>query len=188
MRIWYRLKGLCLKITVSNKERKYSYYLCQYHNFEVNAWSTMNDVHDKYKGDTFLSIHLGLFLSGLSVNREPWFHEIILKWYDIFLSLVNNFVTEKIFKCLWAGENHLKNHNNLKHYFDVILLSNVIWVFGPNVTRRVTYITLNNTITLCNNHDVFYILLKCLNCLYILQIYTNNNPYGLQTNVDTLQT
>ena len=28
--------------------------------FEVNVWSTMNGVQDKYKGNTFLSIHLGL--------------------------------------------------------------------------------------------------------------------------------
>jgi len=41
-------------------ERKYSYYLCQYHRFEVNAWSIMNGVHDKNKDDTFLSIQLGL--------------------------------------------------------------------------------------------------------------------------------
>jgi len=27
--------------------------------FEVNAWSIMNGVHDKYKGNTFLSIHFG---------------------------------------------------------------------------------------------------------------------------------
>jgi len=25
------------------------------------------------------------------------------------------------------------------HYFDVILLSDAIWAFGPKVTRRVTY-------------------------------------------------
>ena len=42
LRIWYQLKGLCLKITILNTERKYSYYLCQYHHFEVNAWSIMN--------------------------------------------------------------------------------------------------------------------------------------------------
>ena len=42
-----------MKITVSNTERKYSYYLCQYHHCEENNWITMNDVHDKYKGDTF---------------------------------------------------------------------------------------------------------------------------------------
>ena len=47
---------------VSNTERKYSYYVCQYHLFEVNAWSIMNGVHAKYKGDTFLSIHLELIL------------------------------------------------------------------------------------------------------------------------------
>ena len=40
---------------------------------------------------------------------------------------------------LWAGKNLLKNHNNLMHYYDVILLSDVIWAFGPKVTRRVTY-------------------------------------------------
>jgi len=28
------------------------------------------------------------------------------------------------------------------HYFDVILLRDVIWAFGPKVTRRVTYIYL----------------------------------------------
>ena len=60
LRIWYRLKGLCLMITILNTERKYSYYLCQYHHFEVNACSIMNGVHVKYKGDAFLSIHLGL--------------------------------------------------------------------------------------------------------------------------------
>jgi len=53
LRIWCRLKGLCLKTTVLNTERKYSYYLCQYHYFKVNAWSIMNGVHDKYKGNTF---------------------------------------------------------------------------------------------------------------------------------------
>ena len=55
-----RLKGLCLKNTVLSTERKYSYYLWQYHHVKVNAWSIMNGVHDKYKPDTFLSIHLGL--------------------------------------------------------------------------------------------------------------------------------
>jgi len=60
LRIWYRLKGLCLKITILNTGRKYSYFLCQYHYFEVNAWSIMNSVQVKYKGDTFLSIQLGL--------------------------------------------------------------------------------------------------------------------------------
>jgi len=49
-----------LDITVSNTEQKYSYYLCQYHLFEVNTKSIMNVVHDKYNGDTFLSIQLGL--------------------------------------------------------------------------------------------------------------------------------
>ena len=29
-------------------------------------------------------------------------------------------------KFLWAGKNPLKNHNSLMHYFDVILLSDVI--------------------------------------------------------------
>ena len=37
LRIWYRLKGLCLKISILKTKRKYSYYLCQYHHFEVNA-------------------------------------------------------------------------------------------------------------------------------------------------------
>jgi len=49
-----------LKITVLNTEGTFSYYLCQYHHFEVNAWIIINGVHVKYKGDTFLSIHLGL--------------------------------------------------------------------------------------------------------------------------------
>jgi len=35
-------------------------FLCQNHHFEINAWNIMNGVYDKYKGDTFLSIHLGL--------------------------------------------------------------------------------------------------------------------------------
>jgi len=42
----------------------------------------MNGVHDKYKGDTFLSIHLGLI------------NEINLQRYDI--SLVKNVVSEKL--------------------------------------------------------------------------------------------
>ena len=37
---------------------------------------------------------------------------------------------------LWAGENPLKNHNILMHYFDDILLNDAIWAFGPKVTRR----------------------------------------------------
>ena len=37
LRIWYCLKALCLKIRVSKTGRKYSYYLCQYNHFEVNA-------------------------------------------------------------------------------------------------------------------------------------------------------
>ena len=37
LRIWYRLKWLGLKISILKTERKYSYYLCQYHHFEVNA-------------------------------------------------------------------------------------------------------------------------------------------------------
>jgi len=44
---------------------------------------------------------------------------------------------------LWASKNLFKNHNNLMNYFDVILLSDVIWTFGPKVTRRVTYVYLN---------------------------------------------
>jgi len=33
-----------------------------------------------------------------------------------------------IYVYLWAGENPLKNHNNLMHYIDVILLSHLsIW-------------------------------------------------------------
>jgi len=60
LRIWYRLKGLCLKISFLKTEQKYSYYLCQYHHFEVKALIIMNCVHVKKKGDTFLSIQLGL--------------------------------------------------------------------------------------------------------------------------------
>ena len=41
---------------------------------------------------------------------------------------------------MWAVGNQLKKHNNLMQYFDVILLSYVIRAFGPNVTRRVTYV------------------------------------------------
>jgi len=37
LRIWYRLKGLCLKNSILKTERKYSFYLCQYHHFEVKA-------------------------------------------------------------------------------------------------------------------------------------------------------
>ena len=37
LRIKYRLKGLFLKITILNTVRKYSYTLCQYHHFKVNA-------------------------------------------------------------------------------------------------------------------------------------------------------
>ena len=61
---------------------------------------------------------------------------------------------------LWACENLLKKHNNLMHYFDVILLSDIILAFGPKVTRWVTYVTysvllfvLNYTLYLQNLTD-----------------------------------
>jgi len=54
------------------------------------------------------------------------FNKIILQRYDKFISLVKNFVAESFLQFLWAGENPLKNHNNLMHYFDVILLNDVI--------------------------------------------------------------
>ena len=57
----------------------------------------------------------------------------------MLISLVKNFVAENLLQFLWAGENPLKNHYNLMHHFDVILLRNVISAFGPKVTRRVTY-------------------------------------------------
>jgi len=120
LRIWNQLKGLCLKITILNTERKYSYLLCQYHHFEVNAWSIMNGVHVKYKGDTFLSIHLGLIQFLFNTCKE------FCHWKAFY-----NF--------LWAGENPLKTLKKIVHYFNVILLSDVIWAFGPKVTRRVTY-------------------------------------------------
>jgi len=85
LRIWNRLKGLCLKITIVKKERKISYYLCRYQHLEVNAWSIMNCVHVKYKGDTFLSIHLGLI---------KWDHFAKI-WY-IYITCKNKF-TEKLF-------------------------------------------------------------------------------------------
>jgi len=36
LRIYYHLKGLCLKITVLNTEHKYRHYLCQYHHIEIH--------------------------------------------------------------------------------------------------------------------------------------------------------
>jgi len=42
------------------------------------------------------------------------------------MSLVKNVVSEKLLTVLWADENPIQNHNNLMHYFDVILLSDVI--------------------------------------------------------------
>jgi len=71
LRIWYRLKGLCLMITVSNTEEIYSCYLCQYHHIEKNAWSIMNGGHDKYKGNNFLSIYLRLI----------WWDNLSNIWY-----------------------------------------------------------------------------------------------------------
>ena len=51
------------------------------------------------------------------------------------------------------------------HYLNVILLSDVIWAFGPKVTRRVTYIYLWGMIQ--NNH------LQCQHILfYINGTYT----------------
>jgi len=55
LRNWHRLKIIVLKT-----ERKYLYYLYQYHHFKVNALSIMTGVDDKY--NTFLSIHLGLIV------------------------------------------------------------------------------------------------------------------------------
>jgi len=37
-------------------------FLCQYHHLEVNAWSTVNGVQDKYKGDTFFFNKFGVNL------------------------------------------------------------------------------------------------------------------------------
>jgi len=46
--------------------------------------------------------------------------------YDIFISLVKKLSLKSFLQFLWAGENPLKNHNNLMHYFDIILLNDVI--------------------------------------------------------------
>jgi len=55
------LKGYVWTLpTFLNIKCKYSYYLCQYHYFEIHAKSIMNSVHVKYKDDTILSIHLWL--------------------------------------------------------------------------------------------------------------------------------
>ena len=65
LRIWYHLKALCLQITVLNIIRRYFYFSCIYHRFEMHALSIMNSVYVKYNGVTFLSIH---FLSTLLYN------------------------------------------------------------------------------------------------------------------------
>jgi len=64
------------------------------------------------------AIHFYQYILGL-------FNDIILQRYDILISLVKNFVAEKLLQLLWAGENPLKTYN-LMHYFDVILLRDVI--------------------------------------------------------------
>jgi len=40
--------------------------------------------------------------------------------------LLKKLSLKSFLQLLWGGENPLQNHNNLKHYFDVILLSDVI--------------------------------------------------------------
>ena len=87
MRIWCRLKGLCINITVSAAEWNYSYYWCQYNHFEIHAWSMLNGVHDIYKGDTFYK-----YIWGLYKNKY-------LQIYDIFLFLNNKFDNEQLLKC-----------------------------------------------------------------------------------------
>jgi len=63
----------------------------------------------------------------LPINRSinDRFNKIILQRYDIFISLVKKLLLKSFLQFLWAGENPLKNHNNLMHYFDVILLNDV---------------------------------------------------------------
>jgi len=110
-----------------------------------------------------------------------------LQRYEIFISRVKNFVGEKLFKFLWAGKNPLKNHNNLMHYFDVILLSDVIWPFGPKVTRRVTYFgifctdatsrwpifwTLYKRSGIADGCDRGFIVLDCVICLNYMPVQT----------------
>ena len=38
-----------------------------------------------------------------------YFNRILLQRYDIFISRLKNFVTEKLFTFVWAGKNPLKN-------------------------------------------------------------------------------
>jgi len=49
-----------------------------------------------------------------------------LQRYDIFISLVKKMSLKSFLQFLWAGENPLKNHNILMHYFDDILLNDAI--------------------------------------------------------------
>ena len=63
--------------------------------------------------------------------------------YYIFISLVKDFVTEKLFTVFVGRCKSTKNYNKLIHYFEVILLNDVIWAFGPKVTCRVTYVKKN---------------------------------------------
>ena len=60
-----------MKVRVLYIAQTYSYYLCQYHRFEIHAWSTINGVHDQNKGSTY--------------NQYVWgeLNKIILQRYDI---------------------------------------------------------------------------------------------------------
>ena len=155
LRIWYHLKRLCLKITVSNSEKKYSCYLCQYQNFEIHACRIINDVHDKYNGDFYQYI---------------WgkFNEIFLQRYDTFILFAKTFDLKHVVIVLFAVESPLKYRNILVRNVDVILLSHAISSIGPNISDCDTYCLFrlphDNTAGASRSRSVKYIIMKCI-CL-----------------------
>jgi len=67
--IWYNLIRLCLKITVTTTERKYSYYLCQYLHFEVNPCP--DEHHERCTWQKFsVGNKFSIHLTNYTVLRE----------------------------------------------------------------------------------------------------------------------
>jgi len=69
---------------------------------------------------------------------------------------------------LWAGENSLKYHINLKSYFDVNLLSDVISSIGPKISDCDTYVS------------TVYRGMKCVHYSYIIGVKINRKGNHIQ--------
>jgi len=135
LRFWYHLKGICLQITVLKIKWRYVLFFM----FISPLWNTclkhQNIVYVKYKGVTFLSIHMW------SISSDN-FAKI---WY--ICNIFKEFWLENTLPSFCRSVKILINTlYNLMCYFDVILLSDVISSIGPKISDADTY---SNDVLLC---------------------------------------